>query len=345
MTFHKTSLKLASFYLTILMTISVFFSASIYQVSVAELERGLRRPLPAFSQPMDDSFSNFIRQELTNQRLDAFNEARQRMITRLLFINLFILLGGGMLSYYLALRTLRPIEEAHQAQSRFTADASHELRTPITAMRSEIEVALMDPKLTLEDAKVQLKSNVEELEKLTALSEGLLQLAHTDNSSLQTEAVPALSIAEDALARVVPQTKRHNVTVKHTISPGAMVQAEQVSATEALVTLLDNAIKYSPAKSTVNLKVRTDQKSVAFTVSDNGPGIAESELPHIFDRFYRADSSRTKQGVSGYGLGLAIAKSIVDAHHGSLKVKSTVGKGSTFTMLLPAAAAKEAPDA
>jgi len=336
MKFHRTSLRLAGFYLAILMGISISFSSGIYQVSVNELKRGFQRPLPAFSRQIDQSFSDLLQQQFADQRMAAFDEARDRILARLILINLIILVGGGLLSYYLALRTLRPIEEAHEAQARFTADASHELRTPITAMRSEIEVALMDPNLTLKDAKAQLHSNVEELEKLTTLAEGLLQLAHTDNNGLPTERVPARTIADGAMERVAANAKKHGITIKSTVTE-ASVAAETVSATEALVTLLENAIKYSPEQSTVTLKVTQDQRSVHFAVRDKGPGIAANELPHIFDRFYRADSSRTKQGVSGYGLGLAIAKSIADAHGGSVKVNSTVGKGSTFTLTLPAA--------
>lgn len=335
MTFHKTSLKLAGFYLAILMIISLFFSASIYQVSVNELERGLRRPTATFNRPVDSGFADSIRQQLIQERLAAFEEARSRIITRLLFINVFILISGGLLSYYLAVRTLRPIEEAHLAQSRFTADASHELRTPITAMRSEIEVALMDPKLTLKDAKLQLQSNVEELEKLTMLAEGLLRLAHTDNNSIQAKPVSASVIADAALERVSTQAKAKSIVLNSNIADQSYVLAEEISATEALVILLDNAIKYAPAKTEVSLTVSSNQKQVDFAVTDSGPGIAARELQYIFDRFYRTDASRTKQDAKGYGLGLAIAKSIADAHKGSIRVSSVIGQGSVFTLSLP----------
>lgn len=318
------------------MIISLFFSASIYQVSVNELERGLRRPSPIFNRPVDEGFPEFVRQQLLQESVDAYEEAQDRIMTRLIAINLVILVGGGLLSYYLAVRTLRPIEEAHQALERFTADASHELRTPITAMRSEIEVALIDPKLSLKDAKLQLQSNVEELEKLTALAEGLLQLAHIDHSSMQLETVSAQSLVNDALERVNTHAKQQGIKLKLAKKSESYILADSISATEALVTLLDNAIKYSPAKSSVEISIVSNQKQVDFTVTDHGPGISEAELPHIFERFYRADSSRTKQGISGYGLGLAIAKSIADAHGGAVRVMSTIDKGSTFTLSIPA---------
>lgn len=342
MKFHKASLKLAGFYLAILMAISLFFSATIYQVSVNELERGLRRPSRVLSIPPNIGFTDDLIQQYEQERLAAYEEARDRILTRLIVTNLVILVGAGLLSYYLAVRTLRPIEEAHAALERFTADASHELRTPITAMRSENEVALMDPKLSLADAKQQLKSNIEELENLTTLAEGLLRLAHTDNNSLPKVPVSASGLAETAVQRALPQAEKHGVLIKSTVAKNAYVLADEVSATEALVTLLDNAIKYSPPKSTVHLTVKQDQKFIKFVVKDQGIGIAADELPHIFERFYRADSSRTKQGVSGYGLGLAIAKSIANAHNGSVTATSTVGKGSTFTLSLPVGANTDA---
>lgn len=336
MTLHQGSLKLASLYLAVMMAISLFFSMVVYQTSIHELDRGLRRPMTVYNTPIGPGFSTSVRQGLIDEHEAQYEEAHDRIISRLLIINLLILVGGGALSYYLALRTLKPIEEAHEAQSRFTADASHELRTPITAMRTENEVALMDPKLTLNEAKQQLQSNVEELEKLTALSEGLLRLAQIDNNHLQKTAIKARTISEAAVDRVLNQAEGRGILVSSDIQTEDSVIADQPSATEALVTLLDNAIKYAPDTSEVTLLVQRDGRTINFVVTDQGVGIKASELPHIFERFYRADSSRTKQHVDGYGLGLAIAKSIADAHHGSLTVTSQLGKGSQFTLSLPA---------
>lgn len=320
------------------MIISLFFSATLYHTSNRELERGLRRPTAVFNTVPGPGFPDVIRQQIMGEREHQYEEAHDRIINNLILINILILVGGGALCYYLALRTLRPIEEAHEAQSRFTADASHELRTPITAMRTENEVALMDPKLTLKDAKQQLKSNVEELEKLSSLSEGLLRLAQVDNNHLEKTAISAETIAQAAVNRILPQAETHDILIKTVVQTDGQVIADEASAIEALVTLIDNAVKYSPKNAEVIVRVEQDQRVIAFHVIDTGPGIKKDELPYIFDRFYRADSSRTKQGVSGYGLGLAIAKSIADAHHGDIAVVSKVGKGSTFTLSLPASA-------
>lgn len=330
--FHETSTKLAGFYLAILMVISLFFSANIYQLSVSEFDRGIRGPGRALEQQAEEELPMRFRQKLRQGQEALFIEAKQRVIARLIFVNLIILVGGGLLSYYLAVKTLQPIKEAHESLERFTADASHELRTPIAVMRSENEVALMDPKLTLAQAKKQMESNIEELEKLTALSEGLLQLASQD--SLSISLVSIQQIVNIAIDSVNSFAKSRKVIVKSEISKSLKVNADKSSLAQALAILLNNAVKYSPQESEVMVSAQKQQKTIVIEVSDQGPGIKSSDLPHIFDRFYRAETSRTKQQTDGYGLGLAIAKDIVERHGGKITVSSKLGKGSSFKITL-----------
>lgn len=331
---HKTSTKLAGFYLVIIMVISLFFSANVYQLSVHELQRGLNGPGTILDEPLGPGLSR-LREQLRAERRELYRIAKQHVVQRLLVTNLIILVGGGFLSYYLALRTLRPIEEAHQSLERFTGDASHELRTPITAMRAENEVALLNPNLTLSQAKEQLQSNIEELDKLTALTTGLLRLATLDKNHFKAQPLAVESVVDQAIKRTLPMAEKKNILIKPTYKTKATINADELSAIEALVILLDNAIKYSPVKSQVTIAVRKDKKHVAIDVIDKGIGIKANELPYVFERFYRADVARSKQQVNGYGLGLAIAKNIADLHIGSLTAKSKPGKGSTFTLSLP----------
>ncbi len=333
MIFHKTSLKLAGLYLAVMMTISIFFSVTIYQVSVQELERGLRRPLPVFS-ANGPGFSSQVRDVFIEQRTQSYEEAKDKLIAKLLLINGVILILGGGLSYYLALRTLKPIEDAHEAQSAFAANASHELRTPITAMRSENEVALMDPDLTLEEAKQQLQSNIEELEKLTALSEGLLSLAQAEGAQLNKERVLVSDVTALVAERMRLAAEAKNVTLNIKVPKGIAIFVNKTAAVEILAVLVDNAIKYSSKEGKITISAVANE-TIDIRVTDTGPGIPKDVQAHIFDRFYRADSSRTKQQIGGYGLGLAIAKGLADANDCKLSVTSTEGKGSTFVLSAP----------
>lgn len=333
---HKSSLKLAGLYLAILMAISLLFSISIYQASARELERSLRRPTPVFNTPSAmGGIPNQIRAQFQAERSEAYEEAKERILMNLLFVNMAILIVGGLLSYYLALRTLKPIEDAHAAQSRFASNASHELRTPITAMRSENEVALMDPNLSLSDAKALLGSNIEELLKLTTLTEGLLRLAQTEESEHSAEKIGVAELIKSAVGRLIGSANKKSITIEVTGNKKVSVYGDAVGLSEIIATLLDNAIKYSPKASKITIQVEVDEQYVHIHVIDRGPGIAKNEIPFIFDRFYRADSSRTKQKTGGYGLGLAIAKGIADTQNARLSVESKQNNGSKFTLSIP----------
>jgi signal transduction histidine kinase len=336
--FRKTIIRLTALYLTIIMAISLAFSLSLYQVSIRELDRGLKNQSdlfmarPRIKSLFSDPSDIIISRELT------FNQASDRIVANLIFVNIIILIGGGLLSYYLARRSLQPIEDAHEAQSRFTADASHELRTPLAAMQTEIEVSLMDPKLNLDEAKKQLKSNLEELAKLTYLSEALLKLARLDHGKLEKSSHNLDDVIQMSIATVSKRAKVKNISIKHSkASKTITILAEIQSLQEAIAALLDNAIKYSPKNSSVEIKVYAEQKQAIVNIKDNGPGISKENLGHVFDRFYRGDQSRTKSKTSGYGLGLSIAKNIVELHEGHIKASSRLGKGSSFSIYLPKA--------
>ena len=318
------------------MAISLAFSINIYNVSVREIDRGLRRQavvlsdLPRFQNIMPDPAG-----QLAQERESSLSEARTHVIENLILINAVILFGGGLLSYYLARRSLKPIEEAHEAQVRFTADASHELRTPIAAMRTETEVALMDPKLDLHRAKKQLVSNLEELSKLTALSENLLSLSRTDRTNFEKTAIDVEEMVTTAIDRILPAAEQKSILITHTVSDGLSVFGNRASLEEVLATILDNAVKYSHDKTAIHVSAKQREGWVTISIKDQGIGIKKEDLPHIFERFYRADSARNKAKNNGYGLGLSIAKSVVDLHEGAIEVKSRTNRGSTFIISLP----------
>jgi signal transduction histidine kinase len=330
--FQSATVKLTALYVIVLAVICLFFSVNLYRVSTSELDRGLGQQMLFFQQ--NPQFQGLLGDDYLQSRQHQLSEARRHIIVNLVNVDLLIIIIGGIGSYFLARRTLKPIQEAHDAQARFTADASHELRTPIAAMQTEIEVTLRDPKLTKSQAQHQLRSNLEELAKLTYLSEGLLQLARRSELKV-TEPVTLRDVFAQATERVRKAAEHRKISIEFSLKKGITVVGDQASLVGLVAILLDNAIKYSPDGTTVTIAAQQKSDEIELTVKDEGVGIEQADLPHIFDRFYRADTSRSKQKVDGYGLGLSIAKQIVEAHHGSISAKSTPGSGSTFIVKLP----------
>jgi signal transduction histidine kinase len=262
-------------------------------------------------------------------------EIKKRIATRLAIVNLIILGLSGIAAYFLAGETLQPIEESVAAQKRFVADASHELKTPLTSIKTENEVALRDSKLSLTKAKALLISNLEEVDKLKKFTDYLLSLSRYESAAqaLPKTAVFLPDLVQAVLARHKPALRLKAHTVSTKLSPVTLTASEP-ALSELLTILLDNSIKYTPPSGRIAVVVAKSGRQVRLTVSDTGAGIDPSDLPHIFDRFYRSESSRSKTSVDGYGLGLAIAKSIVEAHHGTIQVQSRPGS-TTFTVLIP----------
>jgi len=332
--FHNASIRLTVLYLLIIMTLSLLFSLGLYRVTSNEIERGFRGhpgPIGQIIRTRNLDLAN----DLISEQDESIALLKSSLKSNLLVLNLLIATGGGLLSYYLARKTLKPIEEAHNAQNRFTADASHELRTPITAMRAETEIALTEPKLTLADAKKQLESNIEELDKLTKLSDDLLKLARLDNVQIIKIPIDINDIVDQAVEKVKPLAEKNKQLFKVLTIPKIEVLAEPTSLVVAFVTLLENAVKYSPANSEIKIVIQKNKNSVEINIIDNGEGIMPTDLPHIFERFYRAEQSRTKNTVPGFGIGLSIAKKTIESHDGIISVKSKLGKGTTFTTSLP----------
>ncbi len=184
-------------------------------------------------------------------------------------------------------------------------------------------------------SKKLLQSNLEELAKLTALTSGLLKLAQNEYGALEMSQVDLKEAIKQAVDRVGSNAKEKSIAVNLHVADQVLLEADPDSIVDMFVTILDNAVKYSPEKSEVSITAAADRKNAVIHIQDQGIGMKAAEAEHIFDRFYRADSARSKQQGNGYGIGLSIAKQIVDAHDGNITVQSIPNKGSTFTITLP----------
>jgi len=319
--FQSARLKLTTWYLFTAALISVFFSLIIF----VGINREFRR------------IGHFQKLRLEDRRSpdpEIIVQARTRLIMILVMVNLGILSVAGIAGYFLAGRTLKPIEEMIDEQNRFIADSSHELRTPLTSLKSEMEVNLRDKDLTMVNAKKLITSNLEEVNKLQLLSDNLIKLAqYQGNSRSVFENIPLKSTVDNACKKVAAAAKFKRIKISNQVDD-CLIEAERNSVEELFVILLDNAIKYSLTGGKVFLTSDKQEGQIMIEIKDNGIGISPIDIPHVFDRFYRGDKSRTKSDISGYGLGLSIAKQIIDRHHGTITVISHLNKGTTFKLSL-----------
>lgn len=331
--FESARIKLTAWYLLIIMLVSIMFSMVIYAGATNELSRIQRiqtlrqRDLAEGIVPPARAF-----------RIDpeVLEESRSRVRLALIVINMIIFGLAGAAGYFLAGRTLEPIEEMIDEQNKFITGASHELRTPLTALKTSTEVALRDKNLTVSDARNLLRDNLDDVESLKMLTDNLLRLSQFEelNGDMVMKSILVAEILEEAKKKVDPLLKAKRITVE--ISKGkSKVKGDRGSLVELMVILFDNAIKYSPKGSKISVSTENKDHKISIKVKDMGMGIDEKDLKHIFDRFYRADKARSKENVSGYGLGLSIAKKTVSIHGGAIDAESEAGKGSTFTVTLP----------
>ena len=269
--------------------------------------------------------------------IEDLREVEDRVLIILIYTNVVILIFSSLAGYFLAGLTLHPIENAMEEQKRFIADASHELKTPLTALQTSIEVALRDKKIDLKSALFTLKDSLNDVKSMTSLTNDLLSLTRYQQNNLKESfaRVNLKDIVETSVNKIRPLGKSKGMQIEFN-KDDVFLSGNKESLEKLITILLDNAVKYSQKKKMVNIKYNCKGKYIIIAVSDNGIGIPKEDLPYLFERFYRSDASRSKINTLGFGLGLSIAKSIVNIHNGSIGVESTVGKGSIFTVKLPA---------
>jgi len=230
------------------------------------------------------------------------------------------------------------LERSFAALRRFTADASHELKTPLTVVRAGVERAITRPGLPHETL-APLEETLQEVNRMTELLDSLLTLARADEgrADLHREPVDIREIIEEAGETGELLAEHAGVGIDIRLPGDPVVLAVDRSRVRQLaLNLIENAVKYTPRGGQVSVELGSSDGRVVFTVADTGIGIAPGDLPHVFDRFWRADSARTRTSErAGTGLGLAICKWIAEAHGGTIEVQSRPGRGTTFTVGLP----------
>lgn len=328
--FDSAVIKLTIWYVGVLMLVSLTFSLPVFIITSDRLEQSAIRQMEMLREEADFLRGNGVPVGLLESRRAAQVELdRRQLLNNIILENLIILVIGTMASYWFARRTLRPIERSHEAQAKFTANASHQLRTPLATMQAEIDVALRDKQLTSKEARAVLQSNLEEIGRLRKLSDQLLMLTREDDT-VETGDFDVVAALDDFFAG---NKRQYRLSYKKTAIKNLQVAGESVLFGEVLRILCENASRYSGGKP-VTLSLVKGRGAARVCVTDQGPGLRQEERERVFDRFYRGkDASRMHAG--GHGLGLSLAQDIMQRYGGSIQVKSAPQKGSTFILVLP----------
>jgi two-component system phosphate regulon sensor histidine kinase PhoR len=327
---RSRTLQLTITNLVIIMVMSLSFSAVVYVASANQLNRQVE-PRTFVDDNGEFGPTPRVREYMSG----LVEDGKHDLLFNLITLNTLMLVLGTAVGYALARRTLSPIEKNMEAQTSFVSDASHELRTPLTSLSLTNEIALRNKNLKLADAKKVIEMNLEEAKRLQNLSNLLLALLTPQDQRESYGDVDLQHVTQKASDVVAPQALAKHITIKNTLKKPLIIKASEDGLTQAFVTLLDNAIKYSPEKSAVTIEVLQTRKYATVKIIDQGQGIASQDTERIFQRFYRTDEARTRSGSDGFGLGLPIAKQIIEAHEGIISVKSKPGNGSVFSIKLP----------
>jgi two-component system sensor histidine kinase CiaH len=240
-------------------------------------------------------------------------------------------LAGG---YWLSGRALDPIRLNLEAQQRFVADASHELRTPVSVVRTSAELLLRHPERRIEDERALVTGIVEEAGRMGTVISDLLDLTRVEQMPAARRRCDLSALAADALAGLREPAVQASVVLESDLAPGVEVEGDAGALIQVVRALVDNAIRHGGRGTHVQVSVAADGAAALLTVADDGPGIARTDQERIFERFARVDTAQSREA-GGTGLGLAIVRAAVARHGGDLAVHSAPGRGARFTVRLP----------
>lgn len=281
----------------------------------------------------------------------AFTEinAEQAIMRNLLIVLVLVVLAALVLAFLISLynanRSIKPVEESYNKQKQFVADASHELKTPLTTINTNVDVLLSHEDSTVREEKKWLDYIKTETERMTKLTNDLLYLARLDHNenAVMLSPVSFSEAAESVILLMEAVIFEKNVNMEYDIEPDLFVNGNAEQLKQIVMILVDNAVKYTPQKGDikVTLKRKESSDTAVLKVYNTGEGISEEAQKHIFERFYREDKSRARES-GGYGLGLAIAHAIVESYKGTIKVESVKNEYTLFTVKIPLSKEKNA---
>lgn len=288
----------------------------------------------------------YMKQNVSNYCRVAFIDASmyRNTVTKTVIASVILFLASMVIVFLISVllsgMAIKPVKKAWVQQNQFVADASHELKTPLTVILANSNILQAHPEDSIENQMKWVESTRQEAEHMNKLVGDLLFLAKSDGEKVQLvkSEVDFSDLAETAVLQFEPVAFEKAVTLDSEIDPDIKLLADQTQLNQLVQILLDNACKYTPAGEKVFLKLAKTGNDIRLSVSNTGSVIPPEDLPHVFERFYRSDKARTidtsESSQGGYGLGLSIAKKIVDRHGGTITAESSDDKGTVFSVIL-----------
>lgn len=324
-------IKLTLLYFGIIFFIVLLFSSIVAANQTRELDKFER--LREFL--VNHKFE--LPQQIYQQNLERLDETiRDIKISttlNLVLLDALLLIPTSILSFYISGKTLEPIMKALHRQQQFVADASHEFRTPLASIKLEAEVLLRSKKTTNEEHREFLSSTIEEIDRLSNLTNNLLNLAKYDSheeQELAKRSADIIEITNKVQKKLNKQMKLRKITYKFEKDKSKLIVAADPLELEELITILfDNAIKYNKDNGSIKIKIKKNKDIISFTIDDKGVGINKENMHKIFDRFFRESTDRSQKG---FGLGLSIAKMICDKNNIDINVESEKDNGTRFVL-------------
>ena len=288
---------------------------------------------PVFSPPLPTQ-TVYVGKDVT-----AMYNGMEKATWALAILGGMALIFAAAVGYVLSGGAMKPVREAYEKQRQFAADASHELRTPLAVVLASADLLRSDPSITSPFLKQVIEDVRDEVKKMTKLVSDLLTVARTDGKANQMRLVrmDLVSAVQQTVRIMRPFAEKKDIVIDEELPKRVEIHADEQKIRQLILILVDNAVKYTPEHGRISVCVQEDRGSVKLSVSDTGIGIAPEHQERIFERFYRVDKARSRR-MGGNGLGLAIAREIVEAHGGSIAVESEPGKGTTFHIRLKARA-------
>lgn len=310
--------------LTFLYTISVIVAFFITNIAL------LRLWFATLQHVIPGTIDAQVRQELINRLNSEINRLGLSVYT-------LLILSVVTISYLVSGRSLSPIRRIMRAQKRFIADASHELRTPLAIMKTNSEVALLGDQIDPQEARDTLKSNLDEIDRMSKIIENLLALSYYDNrfAEIPFQEINLSKLVTEISEKTRSLAKKKSINLRLLNTDPGMIMGNPVAVEQMAINLIKNAVTYTPEGGTVSVSVSAKNTVLEFKVKDTGVGIEKKDLSHVFNPFYKAGQARIQLERESSGLGLTIVKKIVERHNGSIYINSAVGKGTTIIITFP----------